>query len=276
MALCPFPRELSISFARFPKNPLPGIRVHVLFPVWLSSMHRRNPDFMNTSPNSRCFRSPHGHDLARFARPRRSSLLARLPRRDLAGRCDRQRARGAGGRQRRCRCANSRSTSFGRAPGRPRPACNSPASPSGRPGRPAPPSISAMPSRSRAGCSRTTRSAFSWSAPRLLFPKNRVKLLLNLIMIAITAIPRGGSISASVVGRCGELRVHPSSRRASMRAFPPMPRNCSPDSSETGTVDAHGIQIYYAGEVARAAGHEHRVQHRRRRGDDPCGHDLTR
>ena len=39
---------------------------------------------------------------------------------------------------------------------------------------------------------------FSWSAPRLLFPKNRVKLLLNLLVIATNAVPRGGTIDVSV------------------------------------------------------------------------------
>src|SRR3954462_14176580 len=42
--------------------------------------------------------------------------------------------------------------------------------------------------------------SFSWSSPRLLFPKNRVKLLLNLIMIAITAIPRGGALAVTATG----------------------------------------------------------------------------
>jgi histidine phosphotransferase ChpT len=32
----------------------------------------------------------------------------------------------------------------------------------------------------------------SWTAPRALVPKNRVKLLLNLVVLATSAIPRGG------------------------------------------------------------------------------------
>src|SRR5919205_3211283 len=35
--------------------------------------------------------------------------------------------------------------------------------------------------------------AFSWSGPRALFPKNRVKLLLNLAVTALNAVPRGGN-----------------------------------------------------------------------------------
>ncbi len=80
--------------------------------------------------------------------------------------------------------------------------------------------------------------SFAWSAPRLLFPKNRVKLLLNLIMIAITAIPRGGSISANVSGdaekcefvlkRKGHQRPHSRPcRRSSRRAFRERHGRCS-------------------------------------------------
>lgn len=94
---------------------------------------------------------------------------------------------------------------------------------------------------------------FSWSAPRLLFPKNRVKLLLNLIMIAITAIPRGGAISVSVSGdaeRC-EFAIRAKGLNA---RIPAHAEALLAGDSETGTVDAHGIQIYYAGMVARASG----------------------
>jgi histidine phosphotransferase ChpT len=40
----------------------------------------------------------------------------------------------------------------------------------------------------------------SWSAPRALLPKNRVKLLLNLLVIATNAVPRGGTIDVKVTG----------------------------------------------------------------------------
>ena len=40
----------------------------------------------------------------------------------------------------------------------------------------------------------------SWSAPRLFMPKNKVKLLLNLLVVAGSTIPRGGSIAVKVTG----------------------------------------------------------------------------
>jgi histidine phosphotransferase ChpT len=93
---------------------------------------------------------------------------------------------------------------------------------------------------------------FSWSSPRLLFPKNRVKLLLNLIMIAITAIPRGGSIAVTVTGDAESCQFDIRSKGINAR-IPAHSQELLAGHSENGTVDAHGIQIFYAGMVARAA-----------------------
>ena len=43
----------------------------------------------------------------------------------------------------------------------------------------------------------------TWSASRALLPKNKVKLLLNLLVTAMSAIPRGGAISVAVTGVAG-------------------------------------------------------------------------
>ena len=40
----------------------------------------------------------------------------------------------------------------------------------------------------------------SWNLPRLLLPKNRVKLLLNMLVIAQQTIPRGGTLMIDPVG----------------------------------------------------------------------------
>jgi histidine phosphotransferase ChpT len=95
--------------------------------------------------------------------------------------------------------------------------------------------------------------SFAWSAPRLLFPKNRVKLLLNLIMIAMTAIPRGGSLVANVSGDADKCDYTIRAKGLNAR-IPAHAEELLAGKSESGTVDAHGIQVYYAGEVARAAG----------------------
>src|ERR687889_480483 len=95
--------------------------------------------------------------------------------------------------------------------------------------------------------------AFSWSAPRLLFPKNRVKLLLNLIVTAIQAVPRGGSVAVTVTGDAEQCEFVLKWRGLNART-PPQAQALLDGSPENGTVDAHGIQTFYAGMVARAAG----------------------
>src|ERR687890_152640 len=44
------------------------------------------------------------------------------------------------------------------------------------------------------------RVTLTWNAPSALLPKNRVKLLLNLLVIATNAVPRGGTIDVVVTG----------------------------------------------------------------------------
>src|SRR5437867_3222976 len=44
------------------------------------------------------------------------------------------------------------------------------------------------------------KTKLAWNLPRVLLPKNRVKLLLNLLIIAGQAIPRGGTLAVDPVG----------------------------------------------------------------------------
>ena len=44
------------------------------------------------------------------------------------------------------------------------------------------------------------KTKLAWNLPRALSPKNRVKLLLNMLVMAGQAIPRGGRISVDPVG----------------------------------------------------------------------------
>jgi len=93
----------------------------------------------------------------------------------------------------------------------------------------------------------------SWNAPRALLPKNRVKLLLNLLVIATNAVPRGGTIDVTVTGDAEASEFVLTSRGTNAR-IPPHVEELLAGSPESGTIDAHGIQPYYAGLVARAAG----------------------
>ena len=64
------------------------------------------------------------------------------------------------------------------------------------------------------------KTQIAWSAPQALFPKNKVKLLLNLVVIASGAIPRGGLIDVAVTGG-GEAPLFVLRAKGSHARIPP-------------------------------------------------------
>ena len=96
------------------------------------------------------------------------------------------------------------------------------------------------------------KTKLEWRAPQALFPKNKVKLILNLVMVATSAIPRGGLIDVTVTGD-GEAPTFVLKAKGSHARIPPHVVELIAGEPESGTVDAHGILPYYAGLVARAA-----------------------
>src|SRR5580698_8584871 len=44
------------------------------------------------------------------------------------------------------------------------------------------------------------KCSITWNLPRLLLPKNRVKLLLNMLVVSQHTIPRGGTLTVDPVG----------------------------------------------------------------------------
>jgi histidine phosphotransferase ChpT len=95
------------------------------------------------------------------------------------------------------------------------------------------------------------RTKLEWHAARVLMPKNKVKLALNLCLIAAAAIPRGGMIRITVTGEGTAMIVEASGANARVAGHVPALLAGKP---ETGSVDAHGIQAYYTCLVAHACG----------------------
>ena len=87
----------------------------------------------------------------------------------------------------------------------------------------------------------------------MLLPKNKVKLLLNLIVTATNAIPRGGSIAVRVRGEGEDAEFALTAKGLNAR-IPAHVESLLAGTSESGSIDAHAVQPYYAGMVARAAG----------------------
>jgi histidine phosphotransferase ChpT len=95
------------------------------------------------------------------------------------------------------------------------------------------------------------KAEFSFTAPRALMPKNRVKLLLNLILLANAAVPRGGRIAVTVEGEAHAPRFHIRCTGPSARV-PAAFDKLVPGAVDPASVDAHAVQGYYAGALARA------------------------
>jgi histidine phosphotransferase ChpT len=99
----------------------------------------------------------------------------------------------------------------------------------------------------------TDKTSLAWNAPRQFLAKNKVKLLLNLCLIAAATIPRGGVISVDLGGEGDSVALRVASQGANARLAHGV-ADLLLGRPEGGKVDAHTIQPYFAGLVARECG----------------------
>ncbi len=97
------------------------------------------------------------------------------------------------------------------------------------------------------------RTKLEWLAPRVLMPKNKVKMTLNLCLIAAAAIPRGGVITVTIDGQDAATKIGVAAKGTNSRLAHGV-ANLLAGTPETETIDAHGIQAYYTHLVAKACG----------------------
>jgi histidine phosphotransferase ChpT len=96
------------------------------------------------------------------------------------------------------------------------------------------------------------KAEFAWESPRVLMPKNLVKLLLNLILLSAAAIPRGGLVKVTVEGHAPPKFILRSSGPSAR--VPPAFEKLVPGEISGLPVDAQSVQAYYTGALARACG----------------------
>ena len=98
------------------------------------------------------------------------------------------------------------------------------------------------------------KTQLEWNAPRALAPKNQVKLILNLCLIAAGAIPRGGVIivRTDTAAADGSLRISVTAKGVNAKLAGQTPGLLA-GAPENHSVDAHAIQPFYTGLVARAS-----------------------
>jgi histidine phosphotransferase ChpT len=88
-----------------------------------------------------------------------------------------------------------------------------------------------------------------WQAPRENRPKQEVKLLLNMLLIALAGIPRGGVVTVTAEGK--NLSVRAKGERAKINEAM---AGALGGSADLLTLDARLVQPYYARILAEAAG----------------------
>lgn len=87
------------------------------------------------------------------------------------------------------------------------------------------------------------KTTVTWTGPRAIIAKNRVKLLLNMFLIAYGAIPRGGSIDVVLERPDGDAHFTLTAKGRMMRVPPKLVELLSGTVEEA--IDAHTIQPYY-------------------------------
>jgi histidine phosphotransferase ChpT len=93
----------------------------------------------------------------------------------------------------------------------------------------------------------------TWGVPRVLLPKNRVKLVLNMLVVAAQAIPRGGLLTVESSGADAATTFRITAQGLNARIAQAVPELLA-GSPAGGTVDAHAIQPFYTGLLGRHCG----------------------
>jgi histidine phosphotransferase ChpT len=94
------------------------------------------------------------------------------------------------------------------------------------------------------------KTTIAWNLPRVLLPKNKVKLLLNMMVIAQQTIPRGGVLAVDPIGEGDGLGFRVAASGLNAR----MPQNIADILNSGAAADAHAVQPYYTRLLAQACG----------------------
>jgi histidine phosphotransferase ChpT len=92
----------------------------------------------------------------------------------------------------------------------------------------------------------------TWQGPAVTLPKNKVKLLLNLVALGAVALPRGGVVNVEIEGTPPDVSFVVKAKGDSARLNDQVKSLLS--GANGVAVDVHLIQPYYARRIATAAG----------------------
>ena len=98
------------------------------------------------------------------------------------------------------------------------------------------------------------KTKITWNLPRVLLAKNRVKLLLNMLLIAAQSIPRGGTLTVDPVGQGESMGFRVAAAGSHARLPQAAVGLLTGVPAEGHAVDAHAIQPFYTGMLAKNCG----------------------
>jgi histidine phosphotransferase ChpT len=96
------------------------------------------------------------------------------------------------------------------------------------------------------------KTEITWNGPRAIVAKNRVKLLLNLFLVAYSSIPRGGSLDITLENPEFDASFTLVAKGKLMRVPPKFVEIATGTVEEA--IDAHSIQPYYTVLLAEECG----------------------
>ena len=91
-----------------------------------------------------------------------------------------------------------------------------------------------------------------WNGPAATLAKDKVKLLLNMITLALAALPRGGALKISITGDDGAPSFEVKCQGEAARVPEIFEKMLS--GTNDHALDAHSIQPYYTTRIAKTAG----------------------
>ncbi|MGB3864849.1 MAG: histidine phosphotransferase family protein [Xanthobacteraceae bacterium] len=96
------------------------------------------------------------------------------------------------------------------------------------------------------------KTRLTWTLPRLLLAKNRVKLLLNILVIVQQSIPRGGVLGVEPLGEGDAMGF----RVTASGTYARLPQAAADmlAAEQAGAIDAHAVQPYYTRLLAQSCG----------------------
>ena len=94
------------------------------------------------------------------------------------------------------------------------------------------------------------RAVLQWSAGRRMASRNSVKLLLNLCLIAASAIPRGGVVAVDISGEGDAMTIRIEAKGTNAK-LSHSTADILTNALAKETIDGHSIQLYFTALLAR-------------------------